>query len=360
MESPTVIPSSSPEPVSPPADTSSFDTSLSELQAHKVARGYMKEPPKAPETPANAEPVAPVAEPDPPKAAEPANALATPVDADDEPPEPEPKGPEPVAHRWKDPDTGVRLDLRKKEHRRIKELLEDRSRTAAENRELRARLSQPPQAPQPERPAARAAQPDPNDPEPTLEQFADQPDPYGAYVAATARWHARQEHQQLSAQREGVARMQRIEAQVNSAQEAFNAGLPEVRTRYPDFDTAYEALTAAIPKDPRLNAPLVSLLLKSDIKYDIAYYLGHHQEELQALYRVRTRLDHERALGALDARVRGLLKSGPAQTSTTRAPAPTSPVHTGAPATIRTAEDIAKSGDLQAWKSMRGMASVGR
>ena len=100
------------------------------------------------------------------------------VDEDAEEEEETHAPPEKDGHRWKDPDSGMRLDLRRRPHRRMKALLEERHRIAEENRELKARLEAPAK---PEKTPQASPQPvaDPNDPEPQLEAFADQPDPTG-------------------------------------------------------------------------------------------------------------------------------------------------------------------------------------
>lgn len=103
---------------------------------------------------------------------------------------------------------------------RVQEVLADRARerTRAENAEARAdrlereiaelrRGSAPaaPATPTPTHPAApsaaaaKAPAGQDQDPEPTLEQFENEPDPYRAWMAADARWHARQEYRQQQA-----------------------------------------------------------------------------------------------------------------------------------------------------------------
>ena len=343
-------------PASPAApSTPESTTSLSEYEAHRVARGFMPEPKRPAGSPESE--VRPAAEPEPVPAT-PANPLASaPEPAEEpEPAEAEPaKGPEAVAHKWKDPDTGVPLDLRRRDHRRIKKLLEERS-------EFARRLAQlPPQPrPDPQAPAQPVAQARPNDPRPTLEEFADQPDPYGAHGEAVAVWAARQEFNRQSTQRASVERTQRTQAAIESAQQAFDAKLPEIRTRYPDFDQAYDELHESLSHaPPKVRVAIVHRLLTSSVRHELAYYLGNHPEDLARLTTARTPHEQAIALGAIEAQVQHALRAEPVRTSTTRTPAPTSPVNTAGASARRSFDDIAKEGDYQAHRAARGMPLTG-
>jgi len=221
--------------------------------------------------------------------------------------------PEVPDHRWKDPETGVKLDLRRRDHRKIKQALEERA-------ELRAQRQVPPrpEPTAPERPARPQLRPpvDPKDPEPQLDSFANETDPYAAYVAASARWNARQELRHQQAQRAIVERAQRQTADVQQWQSAFDAKRPAVKAQHPDFDAVEAALMAALPTDGRAR-PLVHRLLTAPNGHELTYYLGTHLDELQTLYEATTESDHHRAIGRVEARVE-------AQTSAPT-PAPSSP-----------------------------------
>lgn len=342
-------------PVSSTPDTSD----LSEFEQHKVARGFMPEP-KRPTSPVVISDGEVSEVPREPVAASPA--VATPAEPPELPEEPEPvpaeiKGPEAVSHRWKDPESGLTLDLRRRDHRKIKKLLEDRADLARQLADARGDLTRARSAPEPplSAPQVMMGQPDPHDPEPALEQFADQGDPYAAYIGAQARWHARQQIREFQTERAGVERAQQVEQRIDTAQRAWDAKVPEVKTRYPDFDAAYGELFDSLTREGQEKSrPLVTFLLTSPVGHDVAYFLGNHPEEVSRLFGVPSLDAHLRAIGALEARVQQSLAAVPTPPLTTRTPAPTIPVNTGSPAGRRTAEQIAEAGDLAAWHTYRG------
>jgi hypothetical protein len=263
---------------------------------------------------------------------------AEPDEEPDTPPAQEqPQGPQPAAHRWKDPDTGVTLDLRRRDHRRIKRLLEERSDLAR-----RVSYGQPQPWPQGQpdgslqpQPQARQAQPeptlqpDPNDPEPQLEQFADQPDPYASHNASLARWHARQEFRQLQASHTRVERVHQVKAQIDRAQQAYDAELPQIRQRYADFDDAHSEVLETLGRLPMpQRAPIVHRLLTSPLRHDLTHYLGSHPDDLAAVCSARSQYEQGLVIGAIETRVRALVNQrnkAPAQ-PITPAPAPIAPV----------------------------------
>ena len=334
------------------------DSGPSEYEAHRIARG-MKEAPKAIEAPV--ETPAPVEAPETPEA--PVNPLAAAPEPTEDPDPgdvtPEPKGPEAVAHRWKDPDTGVTLDLRRRDHRRMKRLLEERSDLSAQLTRMRAQLSQPP-TPEPTQAPPRASVAAPSPAEPTLEQFADQPDPYAAYMDAKIQHGIQQALTKTQSERASVERTQQTQAAIASAQQAFDAQLPDVRARYPDFDHAHTELYDTLARVPAgVRAGVVHRLLTSPVKHDLAYYLGNHPEDLATLTSARSAHEQAIALGRIEASVEQALKAAPTQTSTTRAPAPITPVNAGAPSARRDLAQLAKDGDYQAYRTTRGMPTTG-
>jgi hypothetical protein len=313
-ETPTTAPAPSAPaaPVTPSAPAA--PSTLAEFRAQKAAG--LQAPPEAPV----AEP--PIASDLPPRG---------PVELEPEPePEPDegpdapaaqPQGPQPAAHRWKDPETGLTLDLRYRKDRRVKRALEDYAR----------RLSTP-QQPQPEpqyQPQARQAQPEQDDdPEPTLEQFADQPDPYAAHNVALARHAARAEFKRLQADHTRVERVNQVRAQIDKAQQAYDAELPQVRQRYADFDDAHSEVLETLGRLPMpQRAPIVHRLLTSPLRHDLTHYLGSHPDDLAAVCSARSQYEQGLVIGAIETRVRALVnqRAKPAQ-PVTPAPAPIAPV----------------------------------
>lgn len=217
-----------------------------------------------------------------------------------------------------------------------------------------------------EKPDARpvAAKPpvDPNDPEPTLEQFSDQPDPYQALMAASARWHTRQENKLHDTARSRAESQVRVEAQITKAQADWDGKLDDVRKRLPDFDKAYDAVhevLKALP-NPGQQTPLVELLLTSPIGHDIAHYLGTHPEDLTRLFESPSLKAHLRSLGRLEAQVELALKPAESAPKPPEAPpAPMTPVGASATPTQYDAK-TATLAQFRKQNSVRGGKPVAR
>jgi len=277
-----------------------------------------------------------------------------------------PQGPKPPEqgpdHRWRDPETGIRLDMRRRDHRQMKRALEDRAALARRLEALEARVTQPPApAPPPARPQPQAFQPDPNDPEPTLEQFADAPDPYAAHTRAVAKWEARQEFKQLQASQARVERQRQAAAALSHAQSDYDAGLPQARERYPDFDAAHDEVLAELGRLPLpARAPLVQRLLTSPLRHDLTHYLGSHPDDLAVVLAARNLHEQGIALGAIETRVRALVnqRNRPAPSHPTPPPpAPMAPVGGNAsPAAIPDGRNMTLA-QFRANKSKLGMTA---
>lgn len=168
----------------------------------------------------------------------------------------------------------------------------DRERTRAsdlerENLELRRRLEPPPpdgtNRPTTTQPA-RAAQPaydgrDPKDPEPTLDAYGDQPDPFVAWTAARTDWAARREIRKDQHVRHEASVRTEIQQSRVAALRAFDTHAAALRKTEPGFDAAIEhltltppmqavifnsgeagpALALALARDPALHQRLLSL-----------------------------------------------------------------------------------------------------
>ena len=344
QQTPTASTPEAPAPATPavpsPETTTTKEPTLQEWRSQRAKREAGEEP--AETTPA-------------PKAAR------SPLAGPEEPPEPDDlpdpsqvKPPEQGKdHRWKDPETGITLDMRRRDHRRMKRALEERAAYAR-----RAMQAGQPAAPaQPPAQAQRGAQPGAqHDPEPTFDQFAQEADPYAAYVKAQARWVAREEFRQQTAQRTDVERAQRVVAQVNAAQSAWDAKLPDVKTRYPDFDDAYNELHSYLERVPlQVRREFVSYLLSAPQQtgHDIAYYLGNHPEELDQMFQAPNGAAHLRAIGAIEARVQAAMTPATAPAPQKPAAAPMKPV--GSAATTTTFSTESNPGDLTAYRKRKGV-----
>ena len=332
--------------------------SLAEFRAQKAdSFAALAEPPVETPAPQNEPPIAADLEPpmvdegdddQPPQAATPDQQLES------------AKGPQqdPKTWRWKDPDTGMTLDLRRRPDRRMKRLLEERADLARQVSTLRQ--SPQPAAPEPRREAPRAlSATDSNDPEPQLEDFADQPDPYAAHMRATARWDARQEFKQQQTAHANVERTRQVRATIDHAQQAFDAELPQVRQRYADFDDAHTEVLETVGRLPmQARAPLVHRLLTSPVKHDLTHYLGSHPDDLAAVVSARSAYEQGLVLGAIETRVRALVnqRSAAPAPHITPAPAPMAPVAGGAsPVTVPDAKSINSLAQFRALKPKFGM-----
>lgn len=118
------------------------------------------------------------------------------------------------------------------------------------------------------------------EPEPTLEQFADRDDPYGAWLRATVKWELKQEQLQADA-----GKQQQEFQQTTQQAEQYWAGV---------FDTHRQRLTALVAQKPEAAAVLQSVkiqpppLLDRAIMLDsnsaeVALYLASHPSQLDEL-----------------------------------------------------------------------------
>lgn len=207
---------------------------------------------------------------------------------------------------------------------------------------------------EPVAPAQPSAPVDPNDPEPTLEQFADKPDPYQAYIAASARWNTRQETQLHETARAQAESQVRVEAQITNAQTIWDDKLPAVRKAHPNFDQAYDAVHQTLLNLPNegQQKPLVETLLTSPQGHELAYYLGTHPEELTRLFQAPSLKAHLREIGRLEARVESAMTPATSAHPTLGAPPPPmAPVGSSATPTSYDA----KTASLSAFRKRHGV-----
>jgi hypothetical protein len=138
----------------------------------------------------------------------------------------------------------------------------------AEQAEARIRELETKSTPaEPAKPAVQLAQ---SDPEPTVDQFLDQPDPYAAYGLAAGKWAARAERREWEAAR--AAR---------SAESEFAARAQEHRAngaeKHADFDTVMAGMTVNFP------GHVIQAIVDSDHGGELMYYLGTHESEARAV-----------------------------------------------------------------------------
>lgn len=105
--------------------------------------------------------------------------------------------------------------------------------------------------------------------EPQFEQFANEADPYTAYLQAWTRWDRAQAIAQARAEWDGE---QTQKQRALSFQERLNSG----RGGYPDFD---QALTQADTLGLQVSAVMQEAIADSPKAADLVYYLATHPEE---------------------------------------------------------------------------------
>lgn len=356
-------PSAPAAPAQPSAPPQAPNT-LAEFRAERAKSISALAEPTPDQPPAPPKPV----DPPVPQNAEP---VESPDEGDDVPqvqPDQAAQGPQPAAHRWKDPDTGVTLDMRRRDHRRIRRLLEERADYARRIEALSQQQARPQQEPAQAAPQAppQATTADPNDPEPKLadfplEKFADHEDPYlarqDAYLAQRSAWYFRQ--QQASHSR--VERMRQVTAALSRAQQEYDSGLPQARERYQDFDDAHAEVLDTLGRAPvQVRTPLVHRLLTSPLRHDLTHYLGSHPDDLAAVISARSAHEQGLVLGAIETRVKALVnqRNKPAHPSPTPPPpAPMAPVGGQAsPAAMPDAKSM-NLAQFRAAKSKLGMTA---
>ena len=115
----------------------------------------------------------------------------------------------------------------------------------------------------------RAAASGPSGTEPQFEAFANEPDPYTAYVQAWARWDNARQVEARFAQWEAA---QTAKAQAT----AFEQRITEGSAKYPDWQ---EALTQADTLGLQVSAVMQQAITQSPRAADLVHYLATHPEE---------------------------------------------------------------------------------
>lgn len=168
------------------------------------------------------------------------------------------------------------------------------------------------------------------DPAPTIEQFAHQDDPYGAWLRATMKWELKQEQRQAEAAKQ---------------QQDFQAATAQV------YEDHRKRLTALVAKNPAAAQVLQSVTLQpppvldraimlDPNSADVALYLASHPDVLEELVLLTTaqpvtrqtvEITQRRLHKLMTAATSGSVASAPAFTPAPRPPNPlrTGPMKTG-------------------------------
>jgi hypothetical protein len=192
---------------------------------------------------------------------------ATPPAEVAEAPEPAADETEPAARRRPDRDDTL---PRHNPIARLNQALAQKAEAERKAAQLEAELARvrQPGVTQPVTPPAA-----PTSAEPQFDQFANDPDPYTAYLQAWTRWDRAQAIAQAQAQWE-VAQTEKARAQT------FQGRLADGRTRLPDFD---QALTQADTLGLQVSAVMQEAIVDSPHAADLVHYLATHPEECTQL-----------------------------------------------------------------------------
>lgn len=203
--------------------------------------------------------------------------------------------------------------------REIAEAVRERNVLREEVARFRSEREQFAREAQPARPAtAPRTAADPNDPEPALEQFADAPDPYSAYIDAKARWATRQEHRALQQKAHETRQRGEVERTARETASQLESLEAKAREKYEDFDAVMVSLTDAYRGHPAGDA-IARAVAQSKVGEDLAYYLGTHPDEVQSAVKGGPS-EFFRVIGRIEASLSAPPKETPKPI--TKAPAP--------------------------------------
>ena len=213
--------------------------------------------------------------------------------------------------------------------------------------ELLARLQPTPVQPQaPAQPTTVAATRE----KPKEEEVGTKYANYSAYVEDLADWKAEQREaaliQRLEAQTQARIEGERAaRSQADTATAAFERG----RSAYTDFDAVLKASTREIP--PHIQAAI----LKAPDCEHVLYALAKDDAKLQQIMQMRDPFDIAYTLTRLVPASQPAV-SQPASAPvvrTSNAPAPPQPVGAGTRTTTPSYEELANSGDFEAYQALR-------
>jgi len=217
----------------------------------------------------------------------------------------------------------------------------------ARAKELEARLNgQSPTAPQPPAAPAPVETPPPlAAAKPTLEQFANEPDPLAAYLEALAAWTYEQKapstvdarlEQRLEAERASRALQQ-------SVAESWERG----QATYPDFKAVIARSTVQLP-----NAILAAIARAPGSEH-IQYALASDDALAQRIGAITDPVELGLTLGRLGSGPASVRSASPARPATTQAPPPIQPVSGASRTANPSPEELATAGRYEDYKARR-------
>lgn len=147
------------------------------------------------------------------------------------------------------------------------------ARLTAELRAAQEELTRLKTAPSPSQPVAPAAPQvlDPSDPEPTIDQFLDKPDPYAALAVAAGKWAVREERRE--------AQKQTYEAQRREAQGQTAEREQTFAAQHPDYHDVVPTVIEILKAQPAV----LTAMADDDLGPAVAYHLAQHPDEARRI-----------------------------------------------------------------------------
>ena len=168
-----------------------------------------------------------------------------------------------------------------------------------------------------------------DEPGPTLDQFDD----YDKFIDARTEWRTKQT---LKAERQREAELRAAASQQEAgraAKAAWDESEAETREHRADYQEVMDSV-----KDIELTPAAHFFIFQSDLKAELAYYLGQNREELERINHLEPhRMAYE--LGKIEARLDAPQRSVKAERKVTSAPRPPKPVRGSPAASTSYAED---------------------
>ncbi len=255
-------------------------------------------------------------------------------------------------------------ERRKNPQDRIAHVVWEREQARREAAALREQLAalqaqvRDPQAPAPQPEAAerhQAAPSDASDPPPLEDQF----DTYAGFVAAQARWAARQQYRELMEHAQQQAEAQHADALRHTRASTFAERMQAASQAEPELLTSLSpevlnlrpAMSLQPGERPDGGTAVADALLESEQPQQLMRYLSDHPDDLRRLRALHPMLAM-REVGRLEARLDAAPSGSVSQPSLSQAKPPIQPVGRGAsvPPGARDPKDISS---LAEWEAVR-------
>jgi hypothetical protein len=117
---------------------------------------------------------------------------------------------------------------------------------------------------------------------------------YGEFIEALTEWKTDRKLAEAEDRRRETARLAEAETKNKTITDAHNLRVDEAKTRYPDWDKAFNGLD-----DNSFTDPMVVFIFESESGPDVTYYLATHRDELERIQKLSP-LRQAAALGKIE------------------------------------------------------------